>query len=92
MKPTLLLAAIVAFSAANAVSAGESLKSPRDKASRPQFVRAEARVLGGRADRARIVASPRHAEQASLRKAKTVSERTPAAERGKSLGGRNNPR
>ncbi len=88
MKPTLLLAAIVAFVAANAASAGESLQSSRDKANRPQFVRAEARALGGRGDRAVILAST----QASPRKAKAAAEKTPRAQRGTNLGGRNNPK
>lgn len=88
MKPTLLLAAIVAFTAVNAASAVESLQSSRDKANRQQFIRAEARALGGRADRAVIVPSAR----ASLQRAKAIGDKTPSAERGKSLGGRNNPR
>lgn len=90
MKYTLLLAALIALAGISAASAGESKESPR-KANQTQFVRAEARVLGGRADRSAILSSPRQAGQASLRKAKAVSEKTPPPAREKSLGGRNNP-
>ncbi len=91
MKNTLLLAALIALAGISAASAGESKESPR-KANQTQFVRAEARVLGGRADRSMILVSPRQSEQALLRKAKADSEKTPPSVRGKSLGGRNNPK
>lgn len=87
MKSTLLLAALIAVAGMSTASAGERLAS-RGKDNQTQFVRAEARVLGGRADRAAILAST----QASPLKAKAASERTLPAQRGKSLGGRNNPR
>lgn len=88
MKTTLLLAALIALAGVSTMSAGERLVSPRGKNDQKQFVRAEARVLGGRADRAVILASP----QASPQKAKAANEKTPVAVREKSLGGRNNPR
>lgn len=93
MKKTLLLAALIAFAGVSASSAGELLQSPRGKANQTQFVRAEARVLGGRADRSTILASPRHAgQQDTLRKEKSTSKATPTANREKSLGGRNSPK
>lgn len=92
MKNTLLLAALIALAGVSTASAGEPLQSPRGKDNQAGFVRAEARVLGGRADRSRILVSPRQSEQASLRKAKAASEKTPPSVRGKSLGGRNNPK
>lgn len=93
MKNTLLLAALIALAGVTTASAGEPLHSPRGKDTQVKYVRAEARVLGGRADRSRILASPRHAEQmASVRKAKSTSKPTPTAHRGTILGGRNSPK
>ncbi len=91
MKNTLLLAALIALAGVTTASAGEPLQSPRGKENQTRYVRAEARALGGRADRSRILASPRQTEQASLRKAKTVRDIMPSSMPGKSLGGRNNP-
>lgn len=93
MKNTLLLAALIALAGVSTASAGEPLQSPRGKENQTKFVRAEARALGGRADRSVILASPRHAEQlASVRKIQTPSKATPTAQHRTILGGRNSPK
>lgn len=93
MKTTLLLAAAFLAVATITTSAGKPLHSPRGKESQTKFVRAEARVLGGRGDRSRILAPPRHADQmASARKVQTPGKATPTAHRGMIIGGRNSPK
>lgn len=86
MKKMLLLAAgLLALTAVSTASAGERLQSPRAKDNQTPIVRAEARVLGGRADRSVILASPRQADQQySNRKVKSPA--------GMKLGGRNSPK
>ena len=77
MKSTLLIAAaLLSIGGTSTVVAGEPLHSPRAKDNQIRVVQAEARVLGGRADRSAIVvASPRHAEQLnSLRRVKSTGQ------------------
>ena len=93
MKMTLLLTTLIAFAGISSVSADEALNSAGDKASQARFVRAEARVAGGRADRSRILVAARHAEaQPAQLKARKTAEGKSVQHRQKILGGRNAPK
>lgn len=93
MKIALLLAGLIASTAVSTALAGDPIYSSHIEKSQPKFVRAEARMLGGRADRSMILVSLGHREQTtSPRNTQTPSKAMPAVQRETTFGGRNSPR
>jgi hypothetical protein len=93
MKTALLLAALIAPTAISTALAGDSIYPSHIEKNQPKIVRAEARMLGGRADRSVILVSLGHREQTvSTRNTQTPSKVMPAVQPGITFGGRNSPR